>query len=88
MFQKDQPEANIQQALVSQLSDNTQSGLQKKRERRDNSLLGFCNSYCKPSLAAEQEATCKKTIAIAVKMEKEAELCTVLAAQQKKDKTK
>ena len=69
MFQKDQPEANVQ------------SGVQKNRERRENSLLGFCNSYCKPSLAIVQEASCQETTAIAVKMavektvEKEAGLC-------------
>ena len=73
MFQKDQPEANVQQALVSQLNDNIQPGLQKKRGQRDNSILGFLQS-----LAAEHEATCKKTTAIAVKMatEKQAGLCT------------
>ena len=46
-----------------------------------SSLHGFCNTYCKPSLAIVQEATCKKTTAIAVEMavektvEKEAGLC-------------
>ena len=72
MLQANQPEANVQQAWLSKLNDNIQSGIQK-RGRRDNSILGFCNSYCKPSLAAEQEATCKKTTAIA--LEKEAALC-------------
>jgi len=59
-----------------------QSGIQK-RGRRDNSILGFCNSYCKPTLAAVQEATCKKTTAIAVKtaIEKEAGLCKKTIAQ-------
>merc|ERR1712176_1578122 len=58
------------------------SGIQKRR-RRDNSLLGFCNSYCKPTLAAVQEATCKKTTAIAVKtaIEKEAKLCKKTIAE-------
>merc|ERR1712176_985715 len=58
------------------------SGIQK-RGRRDNSILGFCNSYCKPTLAAVQEATCKKTTAIAVKtaIEKEAGLCQKTIAQ-------
>ena len=64
MFQNDQPEADLQQALVSQLNNDIQSGIQK-RGRRDH-ILGFCNSYCKPSLAAEQETTCKKTTAIAL----------------------
>ena len=77
MFQKHQPEANVKQALVSQSNNNIQFGVQKKRERRDNSLLRFCNSYCKPSTAAEIEATCKESNALAVKMavEKEAGLC-------------
>ena len=76
MFQKIvRPEANVQQPLVSQLNNNVQSGIQK-RGRRDQ-LLGFCNSYCKPSLAAEQEVTCKKPIAVAVEktVEKQAGLC-------------
>merc|ERR1712176_266450 len=61
------------------------SGIQK-RGRRDNSLLGFCNSYCKPTLAAVQEATCKKTTAIAVKtaIEKEAGLCKKTMAMEAK----
>ena len=71
MFQNDQPEADVPQALVSQLNNNIQSGIQK-RGRRDH-YLGFCNSYCKPSLAAEKEASCKKTTAIA--LEKQAALC-------------
>ena len=81
MFQKDQPEANLQQALVSQSNNDLQTGVQKNRERRDYSLFQFCNSYCKPSTAAEQEATCKESTALAVKMavektvKKEAGLC-------------
>ena len=71
VFQANQPGANIQQALVSQLNENLQSGIQK-RERRGNSILEFCNSYLKPSLAAEKEASCKKTTAIA--LEKQAAL--------------
>ena len=67
MFQNDQPEADVPQALVSQLNNDIQSGIQK-RGRRDH-YLGFCNSYCKPSLAAEKEASCKK------KLEKQAALC-------------
>ena len=85
LFQTNQPEANVQQAFVSQLNNNIQSGIQK-RERRD--LLGFCNSYCKPSLVAEQEATCKKTTAIA--LEKEAGLCkntTAFAVKMAVEKT-
>ena len=78
MFQKDQPEANLQQALVSQPNNNFQSGVQTKRERRDYSLLQFCNSYCTPLTAARQEATCKESTAIAV--EKEAGLCTKTTA--------
>ena len=82
MFQNDQPEADVPQALVSQLNNNIQSGIQK-RGRRDH-YLGFCNSYCKPSLAAEQEAICKKTTDIALEkaadafnktMEMEAKSC-------------
>ena len=83
MFQKDQPEANLQQALVSQPNKNVQSGVQKKSERRDYSLLQFCDSYCKPLTAAEQEASCKETTTIAV--EKEADLCkktTALAVEK------
>ena len=75
MFQKHQPEPNLQQALESSLNNDIQFGVQK-RGRRESSFLEFCNLYdgfCKPSLAAEQEATCKKTTAIAV--EKEAGLC-------------
>ena len=71
MFKNDQPEANVQQALVSQSKNNLQSEVQTKRERRDYSLLQFCNSYCKPSTAAEQEATCKESTALAVKKEAE-----------------
>ena len=73
MFQKDPPEANIQQVLISRSNNDIKSGVQTKRERRDYSLLQFCNSYCKPSTAAEQEATCKESTTIAV--EKEADLC-------------
>ena len=55
-----------------------QSEVQTKRERRDYSLLQFCNSYCKPSLAAEHEVSCKATTAIAV--EKEAGFCKIKTA--------
>ena len=77
MFQKDQPEAIVQQALVTHSNNNLQSGIQTKRERRDYSLLQFCKSYCKPSPAAEQEATCKESTDMAVKMavQREAGLC-------------
>merc|ERR1711990_486054 len=67
-----QPGAKIQQALISQLNENSQSGIQT-RERRGNAILEICNSYLKPSLAAEQEASCKRTTAVA--LEKQAALC-------------
>ena len=68
VFQANQPGANIQQALISQLNENSQSGIQT-RERRHHSIRELCNSYLKPSLAAEKEASCKK------KLEKQAALC-------------